>query len=118
MFHQLCTVYVSFASWSLGLAPAPALDRQALELDQAREASAAEARRAKQALRQKWDDMDEPDAECADSVDVLIRLPSGQRLRRRFPTSTPIAGRTSIAPLRGFQRCLPPPLAATFGINK
>ena len=62
-----------------------------MEADQAREAAKEAAGQAKEALQRKWEEMLEPAAGTDSCVDVLVRLPNGVRLRRRFEDSTPIS---------------------------
>ena len=62
-----------------------------MEADRARDAAKETARAAKEALQRKWEEMPEPAAGTDNCVDVLVRLPTGVRLRRRFEDSTPVS---------------------------
>lgn len=83
--------------------------QRALEADQARERAAAQARaeaaraeaerrarharlfRARKALHEQYAARGEPAAGAADAMNVAVRLPSGQRVVRRFARGDPLA---------------------------
>jgi hypothetical protein len=62
-----------------------AVDRARTEAKQAEEARLA-------ALQERWAVMEEPAPGADGCVRVLVRLPNGQRLQRRFHATMPLRG--------------------------